>query len=182
MGVGYFCFPPFRATCVLSDTNHCTSDFSFSSGIKGLDSTQQYVPSFARIMAAAQRRGQDSHPLRPLRVRATAAWASLPTGRTQEVLPGQSSGRPRIRFRPLPFACGSPLHVSVFGYVRPLAEGLGKPRCAELGRGGGSQAGEWPPPCKSPRALNSPELGQPRALLPASVVSLNSWGYTCHQL
>lgn len=63
-------------------------------------------------------------------------------GRTLEGRSGQSSGRPRIRFRPLPFACVSRLHVSVFGYVRPLAAGLGKPRCAELGRGGGSQAGE----------------------------------------
>ena len=60
------------------------------------------------------------------------------------------------------------------------AAGLGTSRWAEPGRGNAPRlgsGGEEPRPCRFPRALNSPELGQSLAFLPASVASLNSRGH-----
>lgn len=115
--------PSFPATCVLADRSPSTGDFRFSRGIKGLDSTQRYVPSSAPVMAAAeaQRPGYPpSSPWPSLRMRAHDPLGFTPRGRTQVGHPGQSAGRPRSRLRPLSIALGSGLHVSLFGYVRPL--------------------------------------------------------------
>lgn len=183
MGVGYFCFPLFRATCVLSVTKPCTGDCGFSRGLKGLDSTQQYVPSSARIMAAAKAQRPGLPPSSPTTFTAHACCGRLgfapnradPGGGR----PGQSAGRPRSRLRPLLFCLGfQAAHVSV--WVREAAAGLGTSRWAEPGRGNAPRlgsGGEEPRPCRFPRALNSPELGQSLAFLPASVASLNSRGH-----
>lgn len=115
--------PLFPATCVLADRSPSTGDFRFSRGIKGLDSTQRYVPSSARVMAAAEAQRPGYQPSSPMAF--TAHACPRPPGLHSQRAdpgghPGQSAGRPRSRLRPLPIAPGSGLHVSLFGYVRPL--------------------------------------------------------------
>lgn len=116
-----------------------------------------------------KRQGQDFHPPRPrpsLRTRATAAWASLPTGGTQRGSAWPIIWQAVLQAPPLPLRSGFPAaRVTVWG--REAAAGLGEPRCAVLGAGDAptlGSGGEEPPPCRSPRALNSPELGPSLAL------------------
>lgn len=118
--MGYFCFPLFRATCVLSVTNPCIGDCGFSRGLKGLDSTQGYVPNSARTMAAAKAQRPGLPPSSPTAFTAHACHGRLgfaPNGADPgEVgLANQLAGR-AAGSAPSPFAWEF-LTARVFGYV-----------------------------------------------------------------
>lgn len=146
---------------------------------KGLDSTRRYVPHSASMMAAALAQGPGLPPSSPTAFTAHACYSRLgfaPNGADPEGvgmanhLAGRAAG-------PAPPLCSGFPAARVSVWVREAAAGLGKPCSVELGSGDAprlGRGGEEPPPCRSPRALNSPELGQSLALLPASVASLNS--------